>query len=224
MIDILLKQQTIKKLPSIILHLKTLIMKINKSIYFGLFIALGLLATTSCKKDKNTDPVIKACSETYISTIINNAFSPANGYQLYETMDLITHEYTIQINEDGEICSVGYQNPNTWTGEYTMEVINETTSDSYSGTHSFSQTQLEFQSITPVTVNSGDVITVKRSILNHSNLNETIGNIFQNVDYSNIAYPITQGNIEFISSNFYGDGGPVPNYGQPYIPLGFRAN
>ncbi|AMC10314.1 hypothetical protein Lupro_03165 [Lutibacter profundi] len=81
-------------------------------------------------------------------------------------MDLKTHQYQIKINANGEICSVGYQNPSTWSGNYIIEIINETTNASYSGTHSFSKAQLDYQSITPAAVSSGDIIKVMRTISN----------------------------------------------------------
>lgn len=142
-------------------------------------------------------------------------------------MDLETHEYEIQINADGEICSVGYQNPITYAGGYTMEIINNTngTATDYSGIHTFSQTALDYQIITPVAVSSGDFITVKRTILpGYTVLNETIGRILRRTDNTDVQYPIPQGNVVFEGAVFYGAGGPVSNYGQPYIALGFKVN
>ena len=190
---------------------------------FVFLLTLILFAITSC--DNDNDPTNNVCDEGYISTAITNAFSTANGYDdLPEYMDLKTHEYRIKINANGEICSVGYQNPSVWTGDYIIEIINETTNASYSGTHSFSQTQLEYQSITPVPVNSGDIIKVMRTIVNSTSADQPVGRILRKSDYTNVPYPITQGNVEFLSSNFYGGGGPVPNFGQPYIALGFKVN
>lgn len=198
-------------------------MKNKNIIYLGVLFMIGLFTITSC--DNDNDPTNNVCDNTYVNTAITNAFSVANGYDdLPEFMDLKTHKYRIKINANGEICRVGYQNPSTWTGDYTIEIINETTNVSYSGTHSFSQTQLDYQNITPVLVSSGDIIVVMRTILNNTSLNETIGRVLRKSDFTNVPYPITQGNVEFLSSNFYGSGGPLPNFGQPYIPLGFKVN
>jgi len=188
-----------------------------------LIIILTTVLFVSC--DNDNDPTNNVCDDNYVNTLITDAFSATNGYDdLPEFMDLKTHQYRIKINADGEICSVGYQNPSTWTGNYIIEIINETTNVSYSGTHSFSQAQLDYQSITPVAVSSGDIIKVMRTISNSTSLNETVGRILRKSDFTNVPYPITQGNVEFLSSNFYGSGGPVPNFGQPYIPLGFKVN
>ncbi len=189
-----------------------------------LFTALiSLLFFISC--DNDNDPNNNVCENNYVSTAITDAFSVTNGYDdLPEFMDLKTHQYRIKINADGEICTVGYQNPSTWTGNYTIEIINETTNMSYSGTHSFSQMQLDYQSINPISVASGDIIKVMRTITNNTNLNETVGRILRKSDFSNVPYPISQGNVEFLSSDFYGSGGPLPNFAQPYIALGFKVN
>ncbi|OXB05662.1 hypothetical protein [Flavobacterium pectinovorum] len=178
---------------------------------------------SSCDNDNN--PTNNVCDTTYVSTLITNAFTAANGYNDLTTMDLETHEYTIQINANGEICSVGYQNPSTYTGGYTMEVINTTANTSYSGVHTFSQTTLDYQSITPVLVNSGDIITVKRTILpGYTALNQTVGRLLRKSNNTPVPYPVTQGNAVFLSSNFYGAGGPAPDFAQPYIALGFKVN
>lgn len=175
--------------------------------------------------DNDNDPSNNVCDNNYVNTTITNAFSAANGYDdLPEFMDLQTHQYRIQINANGEICSVGYQNPSTWTGNYIIEIINETSNISYSGTHSFSQTQLDYQNITPIAVASGDIIRVMRTIVNNTTLNQTVGRVLRKSNFTNVPYPITQGNVVFLSSDFYGSGGPVPNFAQPYLPLGFKVN
>ncbi len=178
--------------------------------------------------DNDNDPTNNVCENNYVTDAITTAFSVANGYDdLAEWMDLETHEYEIQINENGEICTVGYQNPSTYTGGYTIEIINNTNSSStsYSGTHTFSQTALDYQTITPVTVVSGDYITVKRTILpGYTNLNQTVGRVLRKSNFSNVPYPIIQGNVVFQGSVFYGAGGPVANNSQPYIALGFKVN
>lgn len=194
-------------------------MKTFKTLLFLSFVIL----LNSC--DNDNDPANNVCDTTYVSSAITNAYSIANGYDDIETMDLETHEYSVKINAPGEICSIGYQNPSTYTGGYTMEIINTTTSASYSGVHVFSQAGLDYQSIaTPVIVNSGDIITIKRTILpGYTMLNETIGRLLRDSNGADVPYPITQGNIEFLSSNFYGTGGPIPNFAQPYIAFGFQV-
>ncbi|EGV43782.2 hypothetical protein BZARG_1184 [Bizionia argentinensis JUB59] len=194
-----------------------------KTKIFAILLSISFFTFSSC--DDDNDPLNNVCNDSYISTPITNLFTTANGYDdLPEMMDLETHEYRMKINANGEICSVGYQNPSTWTGSYLIVINNETTNQQTSATLSFSQAQLEYKSISPLAVNSGDIIKVQRTIFGNTLLSETIGRILRKSDYTAVPYPITEGNVEFLSSDFYGAGGPVPNFGQPYIPLGFKVN
>lgn len=196
------------------------ILKLNK---LSALLILGILLITSC--DPDNDPSNNFCDTDYVSTPITNIFSVANGYDdLAEYMDLETHEYRIKIYADGEICSVGYQNPSNFTGSYHFKIINETTNQQTAVNHSFSQANLEYKYISTLVVNAGDIIKVSRTIFGHTSLNQTVGRILRPADFSAVPYPIAIGNVEFLSSNFYGAGGPVPNLGQPYIPLGFIVN
>ena len=191
-----------------------------------LFTLILLLSITLFNCDNDDDATNNVCENTYVSTFITDIFTVAAGYDdLPEWMDLETHEYNIQINASGEICTIGYQNPSTYTGSYTMEVINLTTGGNYSGVHTFSQGNLDYQSITAVTVNSGDIITVRRTITaGYPAFNSVLGRVLRKSDFTNVPYPLTLGDVTFMSSNFYGSGGPVPNIAQPYIALGFKAN
>ncbi len=139
-----------------------------------------------------------------------------------EWMDLETHEYNVTINVSGEICSIGYQNPSTYTGDYLMEIIGP--NGTYAGVHTFSQTATEYISIPPIQVNAGDTFTIRRTIQTYTNLNETVGRMIRRTNSANIAFPINLGNTTINSSNFYGAGGPVPNIGIPYIAFGFSTN
>lgn len=188
-----------------------------------IFLSLVIILFVSC--DNDNDPTNNVCDETYLSVASSNVFTTANGYTLYETMDLETHEYTMTVNASGEICSIGYQNPSTYTGTYVMEVENTTTSTSTSDTFSFSQANIQYQSFTnPLLVNAGDVIVVRRTISSgYTMLNETIGNIYTNTNPN--PFPIAvNANATITSSNFYGAGGPVPNFGVPLIGVGFKLN
>lgn len=194
-------------------------MKSLKTLLFSLFV----IGITSC--DNDNDPNNNVCDSSYLSIASSTVFTTANGYTLYETMDLETHEYTMVVNSSGEICSIGYQNPTTYTGTYEMEVENTTTNLTTTETFSFSQSNIQYQNFSvPLIVNSGDTIVVRRTISNgYTLLNETIGNIYTNSNPN--PFPIAvNANATIISSNFYGAGGPVPNFGVPLIGLGFKIN
>jgi len=187
-------------------------------------LVMFIIAFANC--DNDNDPTNNVCENTYVSDAIVNAFATTNGYDAISTLDLETHEFIIQINADGEICTIAYQNPSTYTGGYTMEVRNHSNASvNYSGVHTFSQTSLDYQAITPVPVTSGDLIMVRRTIVpGWTNFSETIGNVIKKTGGGTIPYPITQGNVVFMSSDFYGAGGPIPDIAQPIIGLGFKVN
>jgi hypothetical protein len=193
-------------------------METLKTLLLSLFIII-----TSC--DNDNDPTNNVCDSSYLSVASSTVFTTANGYTLNETMDLETHEYTMVVNSSGEICSIGYQNPTTYTGTYEMEVENITTNITTTDTFSFSQSNIQYQNFTvPLIVNSGDIIVVRRTISNgYTLLNETIGSIYINSNPN--PFPIAiNANATIISSNFYGAGGPVPNFGVPLIGIGFKIN
>ena len=187
------------------------------------FLSLVIILFVSC--DNDNDPTNNVCDTTYLSVASSNVFTSANGYTLYETMDLEKHEYTMIVTAAGEICSIGYQNPTTYAGTYEMEVENLSTNLATTDTFSFSQAALQYQSFTtPLVVNVGDTLVVKRTISSgYALLNETIGNIYTNTN-TNI-FPISiNANATIISSNFVGAGGPVSNFGVPLIGVGFKLN
>ncbi|MFC4738654.1 hypothetical protein ACFO3U_01465 [Flavobacterium ponti] len=194
-------------------------MKTLKTLLLSLFI----IVIISC--DNDNDPTNNVCDSSYLSVASSTVFTTANGYTLNETMDLETHEYTMVVNSSGEICSIGYQNPTTYAGTYEMEVENSTTNITTTDTFSFSQSNIQYQNFTvPLIVNSGDTIVVRRTISNgYTLLNETIGSIYINSNPN--PFPIAiSANATIISSNFYGAGGPVPNFGVPLIGIGFKLN
>jgi hypothetical protein len=201
---------------------------IKKNLFLSI-VALTLII--SC--DNDNDPTNNVCEDAYVSTLITNAFS-MNVYSDFINVDYEIHEYEIRINADGEICTIGYQNPGPdtpsvgYAGAYTMEVINNTSGASYSGLHTFSQTMLDYQAITPVSVASGDIITVRRvtDAPSIGGFEATRGRVLQKTDGSLIPYPITQGNVDFLGSTLYYEGGSSisNNLFQPYIALGFKVN
>ena len=188
-----------------------------------LLLCLVVAAFVSC--DNDNDPTNNVCDESYLSIADSNFFTAANGYTLEETMDLLTHEYTMVVNASGEVCSIGYQNPSTYTGTYEMEVENITTNATTSDTFSFSQAGVQYHSFTvPLAVNAGDTLVVRRKYTNtYTYTNEVIGYIYTNTNP--IPFPLAiNANATIISSNFYGTGGPSQNFGVPAIGVRFKLN
>lgn len=193
-----------------------------KNLKIILFLVI-ILSLSNC----TDDPENNVCNNRFVDFVTNTTFSSANGYTLFESYDLQVHEYTIQINADGEICTIGYKSPPTFTGTYKMELITSGNTILYSGTHSFSETAIDYQSITPIPISSGTVITVRRTVLSGATTtSHLIGQIYKKTDGSDIPFPIPEGNVIFIGSSFYDVGGVSSPHTklQPLIGLGFKMN
>jgi len=95
----------------------------------------------------------------------------------------------------------------------------------YSGSHVFNSASTDY--ITPTstpTLISGSSYTIRRVVLNTlGDMNNQTGRILR---YNSGGLPstvsMTGSFMQITSSNFYGAGGPVPNYGIPYIDIVFQ--
>lgn len=129
------------------------------------------------------------------------------------------------IKATGEICSIGYQNPTTYSGTYEMKVFNTRSMQTISQTFSFSQSAMQYQSFsTPLFVNTGVTVVVSRTITSgYPNLSSTIGRMYQKT--TPITFPVVVNPFATITgTNFVGAGGPVTDFGIPIIGLGFKVN
>ncbi|MFD2908809.1 hypothetical protein ACFSX9_08670 [Flavobacterium ardleyense] len=191
----------------------------------SLLLCLIVSSFTSC--DNDNDPTNNVCDETYLSLAGSNVFTTANGYELEETMDLLTHEYTMIVNASGEICSIGYQNAAAYIGTYEMEVENMTTNVTVTETLSFSQTAIEYKPLAvPLVLNAGDTIAVRRTFTNtYTSADEIIGNLYRHPGFAPIVFPIALNpNATLIGTSFYGTGGPSNDFAIPVIGVGFKLN
>lgn len=157
----------------------------------------------------------------YTNTLASNVL-----FDDYTTMDLVTHEYTFDVNVNKTVCTVGYQgNANLYAASipYTIEIYNNTTSTLvYTGNHVFNSAAVDYQTIIPTALVAGNSYTVKRIASNYlGNIGNTIGRICR-FNSGTIPFPVNSGALTIYSSNFYGTGGPVPNFGIPYIDLVFQ--
>lgn len=179
-----------------------------------LVLLLGII-TTSCKKDV-ADPTVD-CSTSSSRDIEGffNVLNSSSNYELYETMDLLTHEYTFTTANDIQICGFGYQSQNA-SSVYTIE-LEGTSSTLYSNNLSFDNTAYEYISVPPITVAAG-TYTLRRTLPTGTPFSDVIGPITRGTGSTNPTFPINLGGgISIDSADFYGSGGPVPNYGVPNI-------
>ena len=189
---------------------------------FTLVLAVTLIFFLSCKKDA-ADPTVD-CSTSQSRDIENffNTLNNSSGYFGYDNMDLESHEYTFTVNNNSiQICGFGYKSQNQ-SLQYEIKLTNNTNSNSvvYSGNMSFSSSSFSYTSIPPVTLQPG-TYTLTRTLSNYSSASDVIGPVTRAgtpSSPSNPNFPITiDPNITITGSNFYGGGGPVPNYGVPNI-------
>jgi hypothetical protein len=179
-------------------------------------VLLVSIIVISCKKDVADPTVDCSTSQSRDMEGFFNALHSSPNYDLYETMDLLTHEFTFTTTGTLQICGFGYKSQGT-SLNYTIELVDNNATALYTGNHSFSNTQYDYISIAPLTINAG-TYTLRRTITNNANLSDTIGPITRGAGSTNPTFPINLGpNITINSANFYGTGGPVPNYGVPNI-------
>lgn len=194
-----------------------------------LLVQLAIVLLTSCSPNNPPLPPPPAACNTvgtdfqnlYAATLASNAL-----YDNYLTMDLVTHEYTFTVSTNKTVCTLGYQGNATLFASsipYTMEIYNNTTSTMvYSGNIVFNSASTDYQPITPTPLVAGNSYTIRRNANNYlGNIGNTIGRICRKNAGPN-QYPAANGVLTITASDFYGTGGPVPNYGVPYIDIVFQ--
>lgn len=196
-----------------------------------LLILLGL-SILSCTPPPVPAPPPVGCST--IGTDFQNIFTTFLAsnplYDDYTTMDLVTHEYTFKMLTNKTICSIGYQgNANLFAANipYTIEIYDVTSSTLYyTGNHVFDSATTDYQAtVTPIpTLLAGHEYTIRRIASNYlGDITNTIGRIGRiNSGALPSGTTLTGSVMKIKSSNFYGTGGPIPNYGIPYIDIAFQ--
>lgn len=202
---------------------------VNLSTKFALAIALGL-TITSCSPPAPSPTATCSTTTSDFQTIYNNVLTSNSAYDDYVNMDLVTHEYTFTMLTNKSVCQIGYQgNANLYASSipYTIEIYNNTTSILvYSGNHVFNSAFTDYVTPTGPTINlvNGNSYTIKRIAANYlSNIGNTIGRIcrFNSAPFPSAATG-TGIEMQITGSDFYGTGGPVPNFGIPYIDIIFQ--
>ena len=187
---------------------------------------VAIVATLSCSNDDNQNQgggcntANSEFSQLYATTLASDPL-----FTDVTTMDLLTHEYTFEVSTNETVCSIGYQgNANLYAASipYLIEIVdNNTNLTIYSGNHVFDSTQIEYMSITPTNLTAGTSYTLKRTVTNYlGNIGNTVGRLLRFNGPS--PYPVSNAAITITSSDFYGTGGPVPDFGIPYIDIIFQ--
>jgi hypothetical protein len=199
--------------------------QISKFFKWGIF-ALMITAIQGCPPPP---PPPCITTGTDFQGIYSAILSSNSLYDNYTTMDLVTHEYTFTMLANKTICQIGYQgNANLYTANvpYDIEIYDNTNSVMvYSGSHLFNSTSTDYVLPTSsINLNAGTSYTIRRIASNYlGNIGNTIGRIAR---YNGAPAPsstVLSGSfMQITSSNFYGSGGPVPNFGIPYIDIVFQ--
>lgn len=198
--------------------MKTQIQKIG-------FLLLIISTAFSCNNDDNQNQggcntANSEFTQLYAATLASNI-----SFTDVTTMDLLTHEYTFEVNTNETVCSIGYQgNANLYGANipYLIEIVdNGTNTIIYSGNHVFDSAQTEYVSITPTNLTASTSYTLRRTVTNYlGNIGNTVGRLLRFNGPS--PYPVSNAAMTITSSDFYGTGGPVPDFGIPYIDIIFQ--
>lgn len=198
--------------------MKTQIQKIG-------FLLLIISTAFSCNNDDNQNQggcntANSEFTQLYAATLASNV-----SFTDVTTMDLLTHEYMFEVNTNETVCSIGYQgNANLYAANipYLIEIVdNGTNTVIYSGNHVFDSAQTEYVSITPTNLTAGTSYTLRRTVTNYlGNIGNTVGRLLRFNGPS--PYPVSNAAMTITSSDFYGTGGPVPDFGIPYIDIIFQ--
>ena len=187
------------------------------------------LTIVSCSPPPSPAAVCSTSTSDF-QTIFNNVLTSDPAYDDYTSMDLVTHEYTFTMLANKSICQIGYQGNATLFASsipYTIEIYNNTTSTPvYSGNHAFNSAFTDYVVPSGPTINliNGNSYTIRRIASNYAgNIGNTIGRIcrFNSGPIPSAALG-TGAEMQITSSNFYGTGGPIPNFGIPYIDIIFQ--
>jgi hypothetical protein len=201
-----------------------LILTVNKramkKIKFIIISILTLVIFQNCS-DNDNDSSNNTCNLLYVFDAAIGLFTQANGYSL-QTINNKLHQIEVKPSIGGTICGISYQNAPNYSGTYQFSIYVDNQLK-YQGDLSFTQNSYEIKSIPNFQFNANQTIKVVR-ICNSSNPSDWIGEVFRKLDYSNINFPLTHGNIEYINGISHdNDGGPI-NSVVPSLLLTFKAN
>ena len=181
----------------------------------------------SCGPASPATPTTVACdtvSPSLFKQLYLNSLTTIAASTDVNTMDLLTHEYTFSVSANKTICAVGYKSlPATSSVAYNIEILNASTSAVlYSSPHFFTSSGSFANLTSPVSITAGVQYKVRRTITN--NLGSLLNNVGRTLISPNFvaALPKTVGGMTIYSTTAFGQGGPINNYGLPYIDLIFQ--
>ena len=186
----------------------------KKVILFTL-LAVSIL---SCKKED--EETVCNGSNNDFSNLYNQLIS--SGYTDETTMDTEIHQFYFQLSKEMEVCKIGYQSQTAIENSpYLIEIIDTINNSTLlSESHTFSSNSISyFAPSNSVTLDSGVVYSLRRTQTKSENFSNIIGRM---ATKSPMSFPYENGVIKVLGSKFYQKGGPLNNFGIPFIDIVFK--
>lgn len=192
--------------------------KITQNFILGAILTPMILMIMGCPGGGSSATCVS--TNTDFQQIYTNALS--SGLQNQTTMDLDVHEYTFTLTSAKTLCQIGYQSlPTTSSFMYKFTLTDSVTGAvTQLGAYSFSSTGTSYVSVPTVNLAANTKYTISRSQPNGT-LSETLGRLATS-NAANVSFPRSFGIMSISSSKFYGRGGPIANFGLPYIDIVFQ--
>lgn len=191
-----------------------------KTVHFVLIVALSSLL--ACNKDESVPKAPTPPPTPFNQLYANVVATSPNQNEVF--IDLEVHEYFFEVSAIETLSKIGYQSlPSFSTTPYLIELYDSTSGTLlYSGSHLFSWFATSYVAISPITLLPGHSYTIKRIQTNWAgNIGNTIGRIVH-CNGGGLGFPLTYGTLTITGSSFYGTGGPMNNWGIPFIDMVFQ--
>jgi len=202
----------------------------KKLVYITVMAFAMLTLMVSCHKD-DVEPTPKdpECdsSNTPFQQLYAATLASDPDHVNEVTMDVITHEYTFRLSVAMQVCQIGYQSqPDLYANNIPIDIEIEdmlTSTVVYTGSYVFDDTQTDYVSIPPVSLQANREYTIRRNVTNHNGLMANrIGRLIRHDLGNPITFPVTLGIMTITGADFYGVGSAPADFGIPFIDVVLR--
>lgn len=178
-----------------------------------------LLVFSSCRENDEEETCIGSNNDFQL--LFNELTN--NGYEEKVSMDTEVHQYSFILNEDMNLCKIGYQSyEQVEDREYLIEIIDSASGDILmSQSSKFSADEVSYlEPNASVRLEANTKYSIRRVLTDWSPyISNTIGHY---VRKDSMEFPYAFGVIRITDSYFYQGGGPIKNFAIPYIELVFK--
>ena len=188
-----------------------------KNIRLFVLLFITLIIFTNCN-DCEINDIYGAGATTEFQTIFQALVN--DGYEDRIFYDTEIHEYSFSLTQSKEVCKIGYQSyTDIKDRPYLIEIEDMATGAIiYSANHVFDSDKPSYVNTTSnVKLDANTIYTLRRIQMDWDPyISNTIGRV---VRIDPPALPYSEGIMTITASNFYQNGGPLPNEGVPFIDL-----